>query len=236
MGGAGRRWANALCVYSNASDGQVFHGPKGGRLKPDVARRNLMDKVVRPLSKQFPTPDGEVGFEHARLHSFRHFLVSQAFVDGASEGGIREWVGHADSRIVERYRHLSREDARRKMSKLDLLGNAATNHSPSDAWLESRRDGLAGRSGWPHVLTRQERATATMTISRCRPGTPDGRVHPATMPIYLPRFAPVCVPVTGSNQPIRRKPHIKRVTQRIVTEAERAGFEPAVAGVPATTI
>jgi hypothetical protein len=36
----------------------------------------------------------EIGFEHGRLRSFRHFFVSQAFICGASEGEIREWVWH----------------------------------------------------------------------------------------------------------------------------------------------
>jgi integrase len=68
-------------------------------------------------------PAGETGFEHGRLHSFRHFFCSQAFLDGASEGEIREWLGHADSRMVEHYRHLRGDDAQRKMAQIDFLGS-----------------------------------------------------------------------------------------------------------------
>jgi integrase len=66
-----------------------------------------------------------VGFEHGRLHSFRHYFVSQAFLGGVSEGEIREWVGHRDSRIVERYRHLRNDEARKKMNKIEFFANDA---------------------------------------------------------------------------------------------------------------
>ncbi len=39
-------------------DGYVFHGPRGGRLKPDLARRRLISEVLTPLEEQFPTPEG----------------------------------------------------------------------------------------------------------------------------------------------------------------------------------
>ena len=81
-----------------------------------------MREVITPLADRFATADGEIGFIHGRLHTFRHFFVSQAFLSGASEGEIREWVGHTDSRVVERYRYLRNEDAQRKMREIDLLG------------------------------------------------------------------------------------------------------------------
>jgi hypothetical protein len=66
------------------------------------------------------------------LHSFRHAFVSQAFLDGASEGEIREWVGHTNSRIVERYRHLRNEDAQRKMRQIDFFGDGDAGRSASN--------------------------------------------------------------------------------------------------------
>ena len=33
-----------------------------------------------------------------------------------------DWVGHADSEMVRHYYHLSREESRRIMDQLDLLG------------------------------------------------------------------------------------------------------------------
>ena len=78
-------------------------------------------KVITPLKNRFPTPAGEVGFEHACPHSFRHYFVSEAFRRGATEPWIMQWVGHRESRIVARYRHLRDDDGQREMARLDLL-------------------------------------------------------------------------------------------------------------------
>ena len=51
--------------------------------------------------------------------------MSQAFLGGASEGEIREWVGHADSKMVEHYRHLGRKDAMRKMEMINFVDQGA---------------------------------------------------------------------------------------------------------------
>lgn len=112
-------------------DGRVFHGPRGGQLKPDTVRNALVDRVIGALSDRFPTAEGEIGFADGRLHSLRHYFVSQAFLSGASEGEIREWVGHADSRIVERYRHLRMADAQRKMEQLNLVDDADATPPPT---------------------------------------------------------------------------------------------------------
>jgi len=103
-------------------DGYVLHALRGGRLLPRNVLQALIDDVIEPLKSKFPTPVGEVGFEHGRLHSLRHYFCSQAFLGGASEGEIREWLGHADSKMVEHYRHLRSDDAQRKMAKIDFIG------------------------------------------------------------------------------------------------------------------
>ncbi len=103
------------------ADGRVLHAQQGGRLLPRNVLQALIDDVIEPLKKKFPTPDGEIGFERGRLHSFRHFFCSQAFLGGASEGEIREWLGHADSKMVEHYRHLRSEDAQKKMDQIKFL-------------------------------------------------------------------------------------------------------------------
>jgi integrase len=117
-------------------DGRVCGMPNGGQLQPNGVCKIFIRDVIGPLKKRFPTPEGEIGFAHGRIHSFRHAFVSQAFLDGASEGEIREWVGHTNSRIVERYRHLSNEDARRKMDKIDFLGEGSAPGSTSPASTE----------------------------------------------------------------------------------------------------
>lgn len=100
----------------------LFQDKKGNRLQPSNLCQVLVREVITPLKSQFPTPPGEIGFEHGRFHSFRHFFVSQAFIGGASEGEVKEWVGHSDSQMVAHYRHLHDDDSQRRMAKLDFLG------------------------------------------------------------------------------------------------------------------
>ncbi len=119
---------------AHRSDGHIFGMPRGGPLLPNGVCKIFIRAVIKPLMTTFPTPKGEVGFAHGRIHSFRHAFVSQAFLDRASEGEIREWVGHTNSRIVERYRHLGMEDARRKMDNINFLGDAP---SPEDPHLDT---------------------------------------------------------------------------------------------------
>lgn len=111
-----------LAKLDRRTDGRVFQAARGGAFRPNNALALLVRDVVGPLKKRFPTPKGEIGFEAVRFHSLRHYFCSQCFLGGASEGEIREWMGHRDSKIVELYRHLRREDAVRKMREIDFLG------------------------------------------------------------------------------------------------------------------
>jgi len=78
------------------ADGLVFHGPRGGRLHSRNVLEVLQNKVIKPLVERFPTPPGEIGFEHGVIHSFRHFSVcSEAFRQGASEAQVLEWLAIA---------------------------------------------------------------------------------------------------------------------------------------------
>jgi len=103
-------------------DGRVFHGPRGGKLKPDTVRNILLREVIGSLKDRFPTPTGEIGFEHGRVHSFRHYFCSQAFLGGAAEADIKDWLGHRDSKMVLHYRHLRRGDSQHKMQQIEFLG------------------------------------------------------------------------------------------------------------------
>ena len=120
-----------LGTLERKPDGYVFHAAKGGRLLPRNVLQMFIDEVIEPLKEKFKTVAGDIGFEHGRLHSFRHFFCSQAFLGGASEGEIKEWLGHADSKMVEHYRHLRGEDAKRKMGNIDFLGRS--DGRPTDA-------------------------------------------------------------------------------------------------------
>jgi len=118
---------NILKSMSRNQDGYVFHGPRGGRLKQNTVRNILIRRVIQPLKDQFPTVAGETGFEHGRLHSFRHFFVSECCRQGIPEARIMEWVGHRSSKILARYRHLRPEDGHDQMQGLNLLNGS---HDP----------------------------------------------------------------------------------------------------------
>ena len=114
-----------LSKLPDLRDGFLFHGPRGGRLKPDVVRRTLIDSVLVPLSSKFPTPAGEVGFKDGRLHSFRHYFVSTCVQNGVPERTTMRWLGHRDSKMVNHYYHLFDDELRRQMDRLDVFGEGA---------------------------------------------------------------------------------------------------------------
>jgi integrase len=43
-----------VLLRQRRTDAYVFHGPRGGRLKPDYVRNVLVNKVVEKLSPQLP--------------------------------------------------------------------------------------------------------------------------------------------------------------------------------------
>jgi integrase len=113
-----------LVRLPRTADGRVFRAERGGVLRPRNVLTIFIRDVIEPLKARFPTPPGEIGFADGRLHSLRHFFCSQAFLGGASEGEIRDWLGHADSKLVELYRHLRNDDAQRKMEAIEFVEEA----------------------------------------------------------------------------------------------------------------
>ncbi|MEI8372319.1 MAG: site-specific integrase [Planctomycetota bacterium] len=115
------RLREVLSKMKREPDGRVFHAERGGQIRPRNVLSAFIRDVIDKLKDKFPVPAGENGFEYGRLHSFRHFFVSQCFLGGASEGEIRQWVGHADSKMVEHYRHLGRKEALAKMEQITFV-------------------------------------------------------------------------------------------------------------------
>jgi integrase len=113
---------SALDRIERARDGLVVHGPRGGVLSPDITRRALIRDVLTPLAERFPTPDGEIGFEHGRLHSFRHYFCSTCANRGVPEQVVMKWLGHQHSAMVRHYYHLHDEEAQRHMERLSFVG------------------------------------------------------------------------------------------------------------------
>ncbi len=103
-------------------DGLVFRGKSGARLSDRRVLEGLQGGVIHNLEKEFPTPDGEIGFKDGTVHGLRHFFVSEAYRNGATDAELIEWLGHRDSQLLRIYRHLRPEDGQRKMQQIDFLG------------------------------------------------------------------------------------------------------------------
>ncbi|TWT59701.1 tyrosine-type recombinase/integrase [Rubinisphaera italica] len=102
-------------------DGLVFHGSRGGKIKPDVVRTVLIRDLLKPLADRFPSPDGEVGFIDGRLHSFRHYFCSVCANNNIPERILMDWLGHKDSKMISRYYHLNEKTSTEQMSKIQIV-------------------------------------------------------------------------------------------------------------------
>lgn len=111
-------------VATRAKDGYVFRAARGGRLRPNNVLAIFIKRIIKPLARNFPTCEGDIGFEDGTLHSFRHYFCSQATIAGSADGEIKAWLGHADSKMVDHYRHLRAEDGQRRMSQIEFLARA----------------------------------------------------------------------------------------------------------------
>jgi integrase len=114
--------AAVLKAMKKSTDGLIYHGPLGGRLKPDTVRAIFVREVLGPLEARFATPPGETGFADGRLHSFRHYFCSRCAAEGIPERVVMWWLGHQDSKMISHYFHLFDSEAQRHMKRLDLVG------------------------------------------------------------------------------------------------------------------
>ncbi|QDT65201.1 tyrosine-type recombinase/integrase [Calycomorphotria hydatis] len=85
----------------------------------DLAQLKLIDRqilvrdVLEPLAGEFPSENDELGFNHGRLHSFRHYFCSMCANSGVPEQVLKPWMGHQSSRMIRRYYCLHDEESRR---------------------------------------------------------------------------------------------------------------------------
>lgn len=76
----------------------VFHGPDGRKLNGDT----LLKRFKRCLAKE--------GILDVTIHDLRRTFSSWAMQNDVSPKKLAEWLGHVDTRMVERhYGHLSVE-------------------------------------------------------------------------------------------------------------------------------
>ena len=100
----------------------VFQSIKGRRLNDNNLRTVFVKDVIRPLSRRFPTPEGQKGFKDGRLHNFRHFFCSRmAASSKVTPLVLQKWLGHTDSKMVQHYFDLKDADAKSMMSSIELL-------------------------------------------------------------------------------------------------------------------
>ena len=111
-----------LVTIEQHSDGRVFHGPLGGKVKPDKLRRALIRDVLQPLADKFPVSVGNSDFADGRLHSFRHYFCSACVNANIPERVLMDWLGHSSSRMVRHYYHLHDAESQRHMRKLEDNG------------------------------------------------------------------------------------------------------------------
>src|SRR5262249_40139767 len=97
----------AVLVRQPRLDAFVFHGPRGGRLKPDYLRTLLVKKVIEKLAPKFPSVEGAKGFADGRVHSFRHYFCSFCANNNKPEHMIMQWLGHSSSEMVRHYYHVA---------------------------------------------------------------------------------------------------------------------------------
>ena len=102
-------------------DGRVFHGPLGGKLKPDTVLRVFKRDVRTPLKLRFPKTSDELGFEDGVIHSFRHYFISRCADSGVDEHKLKSWVGHTDSKLIRHYYHPDKEVALAEMQRIQFM-------------------------------------------------------------------------------------------------------------------
>jgi integrase len=103
-----------------ASSGPVFTGPLGGRLKPDLVRRKLIEKILEAIAKATEDPQSAAEFRKLRPHGLRHFFCSLCCSRNVPEQLVMRWLGHRDSEMVRHYYHVHDQEALRQMQRLNV--------------------------------------------------------------------------------------------------------------------
>jgi len=107
---------------SRKPDGRVLHAERGGVLRPNNVLHTFICDVIESLKEKFPTPADEIGFEHGRLHSFRHFSAAKPFSGVPRRERSRSGSATPTaSKMVEHYCHPRNEAAQRKMEQIDFI-------------------------------------------------------------------------------------------------------------------
>lgn len=101
-----------------SKDGYICRNSRGGRLSHRSARNGLIKHVIKPLVHRFPASPGVPGFVTGRLHSFRHYFISECVNQQIPQLMILNWVGHSSSAILQLYYTQRPRQAAEHMNKL----------------------------------------------------------------------------------------------------------------------
>lgn len=116
--------AKVLGTMKRHQDGRIFHGPKGGLLKPDTVRNVLIREVLPPLKRRFPKDGDEPGFEDGRVHSLKHYFVSCCANDSkVSVQMLKSWLWCKNSKMIDRYYHPDDDVAVRHMNSIKFVAD-----------------------------------------------------------------------------------------------------------------
>jgi integrase len=53
-----------------------------------------------------------------KLHTFRHYFISNALLNKTPEAMVRKWVGHVDAKVMELYTHMTDDASQAAMQRL----------------------------------------------------------------------------------------------------------------------
>lgn len=101
-------------------DGFVFHGPKGGRVKPDTVLNVLKRNVLPPLAERFPKTAHRQGILAGKIHSFRHFFCSLCAEGNVPEQKLKSLLGHSSSLMIRHYYHPDHAETLKQIDALSL--------------------------------------------------------------------------------------------------------------------
>lgn len=110
---------------SSKTDGLIFHGSRGGKIKPDVVRNVLTRDVLKQVSAALP-PEQRSGLTRCRVHSFRHYFCSEAAKAGVKETLLMIWMGHRDSEMVRHYVQLHDRDSRQQINQIRFVDSRSS--------------------------------------------------------------------------------------------------------------
>jgi integrase len=104
--------------------------PENAKLEITTSRQFTAWLAEMKLSLAFTTYQADklflIGLKpDGRLHSFRHYFCSACANNGVPEPMVRAWLGHRDSKMINRYYHMDREAAKEQISRIEFLSKSA---------------------------------------------------------------------------------------------------------------